>query len=86
MRLCGFFPRHDLKVEMTHVGSATIKASPHVNVGRSGAYYYAKWGGGPGHERWREPFNGNPPEGWRLRSPTWTMPRKRSIHDYIYQR
>jgi len=85
MRLCGF-PRHNVHVETTHVGSATIKAAPHLNVGRSGAYYHAKWGGAPGHERWRQPFDGNPPEGWHLRSPTWSMPRKRSIIDYIYGR
>lgn len=85
MRLSGF-PRHNVHVETTHVGSATIKAAPHLNVGRSGAYYHAKWGGAPGHERWRQPFDGNPPEGWHLRSPTWSMPRKRSIIDYIYGR
>jgi GT2 family glycosyltransferase len=85
MALCGF-PRRDVRVELAHVGSASIKAQPLLRSERSGAYYHAKWGGAPEHERWREPFDGNPPEGWRLRSPTWTLPRKRSIHDYIYGR
>jgi len=85
MRLCGF-PRHNVHVEATHVGSATIKAAPHLNVGRSGPYYHAKWGGPPGHERFTVPFGGSPPEGWGLRSPTWTLPRKLTIIDYIYQR
>jgi len=85
MRLCGF-PRHDVSVAVTHVGSATIKAAPQLNVGRSGAYYHAKWGGAPGHERWREPFGGTPPEGWSLRAPTWKLPPRRTIIDYIYGR
>ena len=85
MKLAGL-SRRDVRVEVSHVGSASFKAMPHLNSERAGAYYHAKWGGPPNHERWDRPFAGKPPEGWALRASAWKMPPKRHIHDHMYRR
>lgn len=77
---------HTVTVQMRHDRSATCAARPSLNGERSAAYYQFKWGGPPGRETHREPFNGKPPVGWSLRDPKWRMPPKRSIIDYIYGR
>lgn len=43
-----------------HYGSKTQNealAKPIVDSGRTGAYFVAKWGGPPGKEQWKHPFN-----------------------------
>lgn len=58
----------------SHGGSCTVRAVSTdmrqvIDRGyrENQAYYARKWGGAPNEETFRSPFNGNPPEGWRIR-------------------
>jgi hypothetical protein len=59
----------------THEGSSTLRALEAAEqdaVVRKGeqenqAYYREKWGGAPGAEVFKRPFDGHPPRRWRLR-------------------
>lgn len=54
-------------VQSRHEGSGTLKADPQVNALNGITFsvnsdrYHAKWGGGPHHETYAEPWNGGPP-------------------------
>jgi len=85
VRLCRV-PRRDIAVSATHERSATMAVARNISSEASALYYRAKWGGAVGAEGFTEPFGGSPPAGWGLRTPAWTAPKKRSIHDYIYGR
>lgn len=55
---------------VAHVGSATLRSNPNLSPDsnwfqKGQMYYMRKWGGLPGKEQFREPFNGKPPNGWK---------------------
>lgn len=76
MKLAGF-KHHVVDGKADHVGSASLHCLPDEEQREFGRvfdklrlYYFQKWGGRPGEERYKRPFNGNPPKGWKLRSIT----------------
>jgi len=74
----------DLRLPLDHFGSATIKGSKHYQrengrtFGAGRAYHHEKWGGDPGHEAYKTPFDqGGSPRDWtldmtRLANLSWT--------------
>lgn len=70
MQVAGVRRTDVLSVPVHHEGSATLRKMPYPVperdwFQRNQRYYVQKWGGMPGHEKFREPFDSHPPEGWR---------------------
>jgi hypothetical protein len=79
-------------IRMRHLGSQTVASDAICAQGNSrtfsanGAYYYAKWGGGPGGEKFKHPHNREdknlkwwPDPGKTLESKDWDIPKRQKI-------
>lgn len=77
----------DVPIKVSHVGSGSLKGWKEwedYNANRvfvtNQRRYVEKWGGGPGHEQWTEPWHGCPERAWNtkdwLRMAGWAPPWK----------
>lgn len=72
---------------LVHEVSASLKVDGRFGRGRSGEYYSVKWGGMPGREKYRTPFDGRLPLNWAERPTPWTpsaIPRRTRVVEWIY--